>query len=120
MSHPQSKGGDLRVDRTEGEILQDLIKKGESCGGNFAKLAMYANRLKAELDLRDKVIEQACKATDLRLTTIGQMPIGCPDTRHRDADDKVFAGCGALGRTFLAGEIADYPELFAHLSGRGE
>jgi hypothetical protein len=71
----------------------------------------------AENERLQRVVEQACKATDLRLTTIGQMPIGCPDTRHRDADEEVFAGCGALGRTFLAGEITDYPDLFAQLKG---
>jgi hypothetical protein len=72
-------------------------------------------QLTAENERLQRVVEQACKATDLRLTTIGQMPIGCPDTRHRDADEEVFAGCGALGRTFLAGEITEYPDLYAHL-----
>lgn len=78
-----------------------------------------ANKLTAENERMQRVVEQACKATDLRLTTIGQMPIGCPGTRHRNADDEVFAGCGALGRTFLAGEVTDYPDLYAHLKREG-
>ena len=56
-------------------------------------------RLKAELELRDKVIEQATKEMEIRYDTIW-----------------IYNG----SEWVLVGSKTSNPELFAHLAGRGE
>lgn len=60
-------------------------------------------RLKAELELRDKVIEQAIEFGDFRIVHVGA---GEHEIKRPDIDNW--------------GKDSDYPELFAHLAGRGE
>ena len=62
--------------------------------------AAEIDRLKAELELRDKVIEQATKHFILRGTRV----------YARGGEEDVFIGSGKI----------DIPDLYAHLAGRGE